>query len=360
VPRALPTGVRPALIRASVEPREVAGGLVPSAPTKKVKVIRRILSFLVYIPLQIAFIPLAIVGVVIATYKQLMVSKRLGVSSTGIEIIQGRWTMHWFGIRKDEPTARLASALPNATKVGLWLALAPLWVAHKLSGTHFLYPRVPVEGNETMADFVVARTLYFDRIIERVAPEVEQFVVLGAGYDARPYGGLKREGLRFFELDQEPTQKLKVASLARAGIESGHVTFVTVDFRQDDPFTKLEEAGYDPSKKTLFLWEGVTLYLTEADVRRTLRDIREHSAAGSTIVADIYGSRMIEFGSKGGHRKALEYTGEELSFGLQFAADFQGELERLVNSEHMTVGETVFLGRHDPKGPLLVVAEIRV
>ncbi|MDH3207653.1 MAG: hypothetical protein OEO79_13710 [Gemmatimonadota bacterium] len=108
---------------------------------------RKLIAIVVWIPLQIAFIPLAIVGVVITTYKQLVVSKRLGVSATGIEVIQGRWTMHWFGIRRDEPTARLAGALPNATKAGLWLVLFPLWVAQKLSGTTFLYPRVPVEGN---------------------------------------------------------------------------------------------------------------------------------------------------------------------------------------------------------------------
>jgi len=321
---------------------------------------RKLIAIVVWIPLQIAFIPFAIVGVVITTYKQLVVSKRLGVSSTGIEVIQGRWTMHWFGLRRDDSTAGLVGALPNATKVGLGLVLFPLWVAQRLSGTTLLYPRVPVEGEETLAELVVARTVYFDRIIERLAPDVEQFVVLGAGYDTRAYGGLKRDGLRFFEVDQEATQKLKTASLARAGIESDHVTFLTVDFTRDDTFAKLEEAGYNPSKETLFLWEGVTLYLSEQDVRRTLRDIREHAAAGSRVVADIYASRTIEYASKSGNRQALEYTGEAVDFGLPFATDPEGDLERFVTSEGLTVGETAFLGRSTKKGTLLAVAELRV
>ena len=47
-----------------------------------------------------------------------------------------------------------------------------------------------------------------------------------------------------------------------------------MDFREESIFGKLRESGYDPKKKTIFLWEGVTLYLTEADVRKTLQDIR--------------------------------------------------------------------------------------
>jgi len=60
-----------------------------------------VLSKLVYFPLQVLFIPVAIVGVVIVAYKQLVVSKRLGLSQTAVEVINGRWTMHIFGPRQD-------------------------------------------------------------------------------------------------------------------------------------------------------------------------------------------------------------------------------------------------------------------
>ena len=83
------------------------------------------------------------------------------------------------------------------------LCLLPLWLKYKLSGTYFAYPRLPPpDGAETVADLVVARTLYFDRILERVLPEVEQFVLLGAGYDTRAYGPLLPDGVACFELDQ--------------------------------------------------------------------------------------------------------------------------------------------------------------
>lgn len=52
-----------------------------------------LLSRALYIPLQIAFIQLMVVGVLLVAYRQLVVSKRLGVSQTAIEVINARWTI---------------------------------------------------------------------------------------------------------------------------------------------------------------------------------------------------------------------------------------------------------------------------
>ena len=320
----------------------------------------RLLSFVVFLMLQIAFLPLAVVGLVMVIFKQFVVSKRLGVSQTMVEVLNTRWTMHVFDMRQDVATVRLADCVPNTSTLGLWLILAPLWVKYKLSGEYFGYPRIPDEGREGWADFVVARTLYIDRIIQRVVGDVDQFVLLGAGYDTRPYGELKRDGLAIFELDRGPTQELKVASLDRAGIDAAHVTFVTVDFSRADTFEKLRAAGYDPTKKTLFLWEGVTLYLAEEDVRRTLRDVMEHAPPGSVVVADFYSERFIRLGSGPLSKKTLEYTDEALGFGLPFTTDHDQILQRLLETEGMTPGKTFFMGSAGKKGPFMVVAEFSV
>ena len=323
--------------------------------------ILRILSFLVFVVLQVLFLPLAVVSVMLITYRQMVLSKRLGVSQTGIEVLNGRWTMHVFGMRRDDATARLAKVLPNTSTFGLWLVLFPLWAKYKVSGAYFAYPRIPKEGDEQIADLVIARTFYFDQIIDRVIGGVEQFVMLGAGYDTRAFGELKREGLAIFELDQPATQRLKVSGLDKAGLDVSHVRFVQVDFSQGQAFDELKAAGYDPMKKTLFLWEGVTLYLAESDVRKTLRDIRENAAAGSVVVADFYSEKFVELGKKNAAgRKALEYTGEGFGFGLDFAGGFDETLRDFLRSENMPVGETRFLGRTRKKGPYAVVVEFTV
>lgn len=319
---------------------------------------RRLVAWAVFVVLQIALLPLAVPAAVLVTWRQLVVSRRLGASQTGIEVINGRWVMDWFGMRPDPATLRLARVLPNTSIRGLRLVLLPLWVKYRLSGVYCGYPRLPPpDGAEGMADLVVARTLCFDRILERVLPEVEQFVLLGAGYDTRAYGPLVPPGVACFELDQPGTQALKRSRLRAAGIEARGVTFVPVDFSRDDAFDRLAASGWDPGRKTAFLWEGVTLYLSEADVRKTLRGVRGRAAPGSVVVADFYAERFVRWGRAKVVGRMLDYTGEGFGFGLPLATDWEGTLRRFLDRAGLTLGESRFLGRAHAKGPFAVVAE---
>jgi methyltransferase (TIGR00027 family) len=318
-----------------------------------------LLSLVLYVALQIAFIPLALLGIFMVAYRQMVVSKRLGVSQTAIEVLNGRWTMHVFGIRVDEACAKLAATIPNTSVTGLWLALFPLWLKFKISGKLFLYPRVPQAGAESLGELVVSRTLYFDRVIERVIGEVDQFVVMGAGYDTRAYGPLHREGVAFFELDQTTVQQHKRDALTEAGIPSEHVRFVSVDFSIENAFDKLSDVGFDQTKRTLFLWEGVTLYLSESDVRKTMQDVRNHAPTGSVLLADIYADRFVNMGKRSAVQKTLDYTNEGLGFSLPLATNYQQVLSEFVGSESMSVGETHFMGSASDKGPFMVVVEMR-
>ena len=318
----------------------------------------RLIAWIVFVVLQVVFLPLTVLGAALVAYKQLVISRRLGSSQTAIEIINGRWIMDWFGLRPDPATVRLARVLPNTSVLGLQLTLFPLWAKYKVSGTYFLYPRLPPpDGAEGIAEQVIARTFYFDRVLARVLPGVEQFVLLGAGYDTRAYGPLVPDGVACFEVDHPRVQTLKRSNLRDAGIEAPGVTFVAVDFSRDDAFEKLEASGYDPGRKTAFLWEGVTLYLSEDDVRKTLRGVREHAAPGSVLVADMYGERILRLTRGKAVKKMLEYTNEGLDFGLSFETDWEQNLRGFLESESVTLGECYFMGKTHAKGPYMVVAE---
>lgn len=317
-------------------------------------------AFVIYVVVQLALLPFAAIGIALTGYRQIAVSKRLGVSQTAVEIINGRWTMHIFGIREDSATAALISVLPNTSVTGLWLVLFPLWLQTKISGELSFYPRVPKTGDEKISDLVPARTLHFDRIIERALTDVEQMVLMGAGYDTRAYGIFSDANVRFFELDQPVVQLHKQEMLGKAALNSEHVTFVNLDFSEDDLFEKLSAAGFDASKKTLFLWEGVTLYLSASQVQRTMKSVKDNSASGSILLADIYGDRMIEvLGRSKTAGKVLDLTDEALVFGLPFAANWKQTLEGFVAAQSMTVGEAHFLGSNDEKGPYAVVVKIQ-
>ena len=319
----------------------------------------RILALLIFVSLQIVFLPLAIVGVLLQTHRQMVRSKRLGVSQTGIEVLAGRWTMHIFGIREDEATMRLARVLPNFSGLGMWAVLFPIWVHARLVGKPTLYPRVTEPGSEDMRDLVTARTAYIDAYLKETLDNMEHVVLMGAGYDTRAYGEFRRDGQSFFELDQTATQELKKKALADAGIDTADTHFVSVDFQKNDAFERLVASGYDPSKKTLFLWEGVTLYLGEEDVRRTLRDMKNHSAPGSVIVADFYSTRMIAIGKKKAVKRTLEFTDEGFGFGIGFERDHENRLKSFIESEGLTLDSTSFMGTISKKGPFMVVTEIR-
>ena len=112
------------------------------------------LHYLILIPLQILCLPLAIVGVVMAGYTEWAVSKRLGVSYTAGQAIQPRWMMHYLGDRKDPLTVRFMEHMPNESVQGFWLMLAPMWVAHKLTGHVPGLTRVPDPKAAGVSNFI--------------------------------------------------------------------------------------------------------------------------------------------------------------------------------------------------------------
>lgn len=322
-----------------------------------------LLAFIVFIIVQILFIPFAIVALILVTYKQIIVSRKLDVSQTAVEVLNNRWIMHIFDLRKDTATAKLIQVLPNTSAVGLWLFLFPLYLRYKISSKHAIFPTLAKPREEGIAQIVFNRTIYFDNIIKQAKDEVEQFVVMGAGFDTRCYGDLKHRALHFFELDQAKTQQFKRKLLEKAAIDASHVRFVEVDFSTEHWYKKLEESGYDPTKKSLFLWEGVTLYLSESDARNTLREMKAHSASGSILAADFYALRFVTGEMYPGMKsslKLLKLTDEEFGFGLDFSTNHESSLQSFIESENATVGATHFMGSKTKKGTYTVVAEIKL
>jgi methyltransferase (TIGR00027 family) len=136
-----------------------------------------------------------------------------------------------------------------------------------------------------------ARTRFFDeRIQATLAAGVTQVVLLGAGYDARPYR-LSAPGARFFEIDHPATQHDKRSRLGGLP-QPNPVTYVSVDFTRDNLSQKLAEAGHDSTKPSFFLWEGVVMYLNETAIRATLGALRERGAPGSRLAFDFTGETL--------------------------------------------------------------------
>ena len=176
-------------------------------------------------------------------------------------------------------------------------------------------------GNSTRA-----RVRYFDDFVKAsIDKGLEQLVILGAGYDTRAYRieGLNGKGnINVFEVDHPATQEVKTVKIKEIfGGLPDHVVYVPIDLMTENLGEKLLGSGYDRSKQTLFLIEGLLMYLPPATVNGILSFIVENSDKESSIIFDYYpqsvvdGSSELEVGRI--THDYLAKIGEPLLFGIK-------------------------------------------
>ena len=117
-----------------------------------------------------------------------------------------------------------------------------------------------------MRSHVLLRSRYTeDRLSEAVNRGVDQFVILGAGYDTFAYRQPEwASRLRIFEVDHPASQRAKRDRLKAAGIEiPPNLEFVSIDFEHVSLRDGLGASGLDFSRPAFFSCLGVLVYLTE-------------------------------------------------------------------------------------------------
>lgn len=173
-------------------------------------------------------------------------------------------------------------------------------------------------------DFFVARTRYIDDYLHKcLSNGLEQLVILGAGYDSRAYRFEElKTGVKVFEVDHPATQKRKKEKLVEIFQElPKHVTYIPVDFQNDRLHSSLSENGYDNHLKTLFIWEGVTMYIDTMAVDGTLSFISQNVGKESSVIFDYTYSEVIS--GIYDRREAIEWlkiaekSNEPLLFGIK-------------------------------------------
>lgn len=139
------------------------------------------------------------------------------------------------------------------------------------------------------ASMVVRQRYAEDALDEAVERGVRQYVILGAGLDSFAYRRLDLTAvLRVFEVDHPATQQWKRARLRDLQVMlPGNLTFIPVDFEQHTLADGLRAGGHRPDVPTFFSWLGVTHYLTEEAVFKTLRYVGS-LAAGTEIVFQYF------------------------------------------------------------------------
>jgi methyltransferase (TIGR00027 family) len=134
------------------------------------------------------------------------------------------------------------------------------------------------------------RIRFFDDIVQDAAGEgFSQLVILGAGYDTRAYRiDTLKDHVRIFEIDRPETLERKAGILKKIfGGGPDHVTFIPLDMADADCWQDLVRAGWSSEGKTLFLLEGLVMYLPQQAVEHLLAGIAGHTGAGSAVLFDF-------------------------------------------------------------------------
>ena len=123
-------------------------------------------------------------------------------------------------------------------------------------------------------EHLISRTRFIDDLIKKsISEQVEQYVILGAGYDSRAYNLKLPSGLKIFEVDQPEVQEIKISKLPDEIPNAENITYVSVDFNHQSLKNQLLNSGFDKSKSTIYTLEGVSQYITREALNSTLNEL---------------------------------------------------------------------------------------
>ncbi len=295
--------------------------------------------------INILLLPVTLIGFILQTIA-VYGRRKSGVSVMAQAPLTDRWLQHKLGTRLDEPINRLLRVLPGVPLLGYQLGYGPMLLANRVSGYVPKSYRYPFAGEITMGNQRAARQTFYDSVLERYLPDTAQFVILGAGFDTRAFNLPKDARVRSFEVDAPKTSAVKREILQKADIDTTGVTFVTADFEKEDWLTRLVEAGFDPGKSTLFIWEGVIMYLEREAAKSTLRKIAS-TVRGSVVAFDYFTSEVLESQTMFMRtvRASLQSFGEPLKFGIDSSPPSRERVAELLQSCGLVLGEQRTLGQ---------------
>ena len=136
---------------------------------------------------------------------------------------------------------------------------------------------------------MVLRTRFFDEWLLRSFADggPRQAVLLGAGLDTRAWRLLWPMGSTVFEVDRAGALETKASMLDEArAVPACRRTEVAADLGGVWD-TALVDAGFDPSRPTIWLAEDLLFYLPNPLLRALLAEITRRSAPGSRLGFDI-------------------------------------------------------------------------
>ncbi len=173
-------------------------------------------------------------------------------------------------------------------------------------------------------EYVIARTKYIDSIFkDAVLNKFDQILIFGAGFDSRGIRLLDPNcKTKVFELDVPITQNAKINQLKKRKVKiNTNIIFIPIDFNRESIEDKLIQSGFEKNKKSLFILEGLLMYLSPEAVDSTFKIISKFAGLESGIVFDyIYSSVLRRENIYYGEKDIINFVikaGEGWTFGIE-------------------------------------------
>ena len=158
-----------------------------------------------------------------------------------------------------------------------------------------LVERFPSRRRSPMAEVLERRTRWFDRVtLDAIESGVGQIVIVAAGYDCRALR-FRTPGVRFIELDHPVTQSDKQRILMQLGADTSEVAYAAADFTVDDVGAALAHAGHDNAQASLYLVEGLLIYLDQTTIVSLLTALRSRATDDSHMAVSISRNQSAMF-----------------------------------------------------------------
>jgi methyltransferase (TIGR00027 family) len=137
--------------------------------------------------------------------------------------------------------------------------------------------------------WVAVRTRFLDELVEAaVADGVRQVVIVGAGLDARAFRLALPRDLTVFEIDHAEVISFKQRLLDELELMSDcRRRVVIADLVTDDWLQLLTDTGWAPSQPTVWVAEGLLVYLNHDERTHLLRQLCAASDGASVLGATL-------------------------------------------------------------------------
>lgn len=166
---------------------------------------------------------------------------------------------------------------------GIWKLFTSNKILFNLLTKKVLKKLLPIQ-----AQILIRASVCEQLLIEKIKNGIEQYVILGAGYDsfAIKYNS-QFPNLKIFELDHPDTQRDKISKNIKNNLQThSNTVYIPIDFNNQTIQEVLQNSSFDPNKPCFISWLGVTYYLNKDTIQHTLSTLYTIISKDSFVFVD--------------------------------------------------------------------------